>query len=707
MTPASAPSDLLLAPWTGPCGGLPPFGKFTAEDFEPAMTRAMGLCRAEIDAIAANPAAPDFDNTIVALERSGAALTQVRHLFGALTSTMSDATLRAVDTRMAPLLAAFRDETTQNSALFARIAAVAADASAQATLTAEQQRLIDVVYRRFQREGAMLDDAAKARLKAINARLASLFTQFSQNQLADEEQYSLVIDRPTDLAGLPAELCESAAAAAEAAGKPGAWLFANTRSSMEPFLRYCDNRALREQAWRMFTQRGDHAGERDNKPLITQMLRLRAERAALLGVASHAHWVTDNNMAGTPDATLALLNRMWKAASAKAREEIAELQALADSSSHIGGELDAAGNGRGAGQPRIEAWDYRYWAEKLSTLKYRLDENALKPYLQLDRLRDAMFWVAGELYGLSFAPLTEAAVYHPQVSVYAVTGRGGEPVGVFYFDPYARKGKVSGAWMNNYRDQQRLGGAVLPIVSNNSNFVPAPAGAPVLISWGDAITLFHEFGHGLHGLLSAVTYPTLSGTAVKSDFVEFPSQITERWLRTPEVLSRFALHHQTGEPMPAELLAALDASKHFMQGVESCEYLTSALYDMHIHSLIDTADHPADIDPAQFERDLMRQLDCPPQVPMRHRPPHFSHIFAGDEYSAGYYVYLWADALCADAAEAFDEAGSYYDPALVDRLHRHIMSAGNSVAPELAFRRFRGRDVNADALMRSRGFAVV
>jgi peptidyl-dipeptidase Dcp len=466
---------------------------------------------------------------------------------------------------------------------------------------------------------------------------------------------------------------------------------------MEPFLRYCDNRALREQAWRMFTQRGDHPGERDNKPLIVEMLRLRAERASLLGYASHAHWVTDDNMAGTPDAALALLNRLWTAASSKAREEIAELQTLADS---------APGGGA-----TIEPWDYRYWAEKLSTLAYSLDENALKPYLQLDRLRDAMFWVAGQLYGLAFTPLPEAAVYHPQVSAYGVTGRGGEAVGVFYFDPYARKGKVSGAWMNNYRDQQQLSSPVLPIVSNNANFVPAAAGAPVLISWGDAITLFHEFGHGLHGLLSAVRYPSLAGTAVKSDFVEFPSQITERWLRTPEVLSRFALHHLTGEPMPAELLDALDRSKYFMQGVESCEYLVSALYDMTLHSLpgqsSTNGSSPSAIDPAVFELDLMRKLDCPPAIVMRHRPPHFGHIFAGDGYSAGYYVYLWADALCADAAEAFDEAGSYYDPALVDRLHRHIMSVGNSIAPDDAFRRFRGRDVNADALMRSRGFDVV
>jgi peptidyl-dipeptidase Dcp len=696
MTQPTALGDTLLAPWTGPFGGLPAFGKYTVDDFEPAITRAMATCRAEIDAIAANPAAPDFDNTIVALERSGAVLTQVRRVFEALTASLSDSALRAVEVRLAPVLAAFRDETTHNSALFARVAAVAGNQAAGG-LDGQQRRLLEVVYRRFQREGALLDGAAKARLAAINTQLASLYTRFSQNQLADEESFTLVIDDAADLAGLPADLCASAAAAAQAVGRTGVWLFANTRSSMEPFLRYCDNRALREQAWRMFTQRGDHPGERDNKPLIVEMLRLRAERASLLGFASHAHWVTDDNMAGTPDAALALLNRLWTAASSKAREEIAELQTLADS---------APGGGA-----TIEPWDYRYWAEKLSTLAYSLDENALKPYLQLDRLRDAMFWVAGQLYGLAFTPLPEAAVYHPQVSAYGVTGRGGEAVGVFYFDPYARKGKVSGAWMNNYRDQQQLCGTVLPIVSNNANFVPAASGAPVLISWGDAVTLFHEFGHGLHGLLSAVSYPTLAGTAVKSDFVEFPSQITERWLRTPEVLSRFALHHLTGEPMPAELLDALDRSKYFMQGVESCEYLVSALYDMTLHSLpgqsSTNGSSPSAIDPAVFELDLMRKLDCPPAIVMRHRPPHFGHIFAGDGYSAGYYVYLWADALCADAAEAFDEAGSYYHPALVDRLHRHIMSVGNSIAPDDAFRRFRGRDVNADALMRSRGFAVV
>jgi peptidyl-dipeptidase Dcp len=424
------------------------------------------------------------------------------------------------------------------------------------------------------------------------------------------------------------------------------------------------------------------------------MLRLRRERAELLGHPHHAAWTTADNMAGTPEAALTLLERLWHAASARAREEIAELQTLAEHEHRQAGRTGSA--------PAVAAWDWRYYAEKLSAEKYSFDEHALKPYLQLDRLRDAMFWVAHELYGLDFTSLPEAPVFHPDVTAWQVA-RGGQPVGVFYFDPYARKGKLSGAWMSSVRDQHRLdtGAPVLPIVTNNSNFnAAARPGEPVLISWGDATTLFHEFGHGLHGLLSSVTYPTLAGTAVKSDFVEFPSQITERWLRTPEVLGRFARHVATGEPLPATLLAALDQSRHFMQGMASCEYLLSALYDMRLHSLTGTPD----VDPAAFELDLMQALDCPSAVTMRHRPPHFGHIFAGDHYSAGYYVYLWADALVADAIEAFEGAGSFYDRELVDRLHRHILSVGNSTPPDEAFRRFRGRDVNADALLRSRGF---
>jgi peptidyl-dipeptidase Dcp len=586
--------------------------------------------------------------------------------------------------------------TRQDRALYARIAAVAENSAVLDRLDAEQRRLVEVTLQRFQREGAMLGAAEQARLKQINTELAGLYTRFSQNQLADEENDALLMSDPAELAGLPPDLCAAAAAAAEQAGQPGQWRFANTRSTIEPLLRGAASRSLRERAWRLFGSRGDHAGERDNKPLIGQMLKLRRERAELLGHPHHAAWVTANNMAGTSEAALALLTRLWQAASSKAREEIAALQALAE-------REHGASNGAGTAPP-IAPWDYRYYAEKLSALKFNFDEHALKPYLQLDRLRDAMFWVAGELYGITFTPLAEAPVYHPQVTAYRVE-RAGEPVGVFYFDPYARKGKQSGAWMSNLRDQQRLDAdaPVLPIVTNNANFTAAATpGEPVLISWGDATTLFHEFGHGLHGLLSAVSYPTLSGTAVKNDFVEFPSQLTERWLRTPEVLGRFARHVETGEPLPAALLDALDRSRHFMQGMASCEYLLSALYDLRIHSLTGRPD----VDPAAFEHELMQALDCPAAVTMRHRPAHFSHIFAGDSYSAGYYVYLWADALVADAVEAFEAAGSFYDRTLVDKLHQHIMSAGNSIPSDEAFRRMRGRDVNADALLRSRGFAA-
>ncbi|MFM2119886.1 MAG: Peptidyl-dipeptidase dcp, partial [Pseudomonadota bacterium] len=432
-----------------------------------------------------------------------------------------------------------------------------------------------------------------------------------------------------------------------------------------------------------------------------QILRLRQERARLLGHAHHAAWTLADNMAGTPAKAAALLERLWRAAKAKALEEIADLQAVADQQSP-GGEPAAP----------IAPWDYRFYAEQLSVQRYQFDEAALKPYLQLDRLVAGMFWMAGENYGLRFTPLPEAAKAHPDVQVYAVT-RGapddeGEPVGVFYLDLYARPGKRSGAWMNNYRDQHGLDGpgrAQLPIVSNNANFSPpARAGEPVLISWGDATTLFHEFGHGLHGLLSNVTYPSLAGTAVKADFVEFPSQLTEHWLHTPELLGRYARHVQTGEPLPAALLQAIQASRHFMQGMASVEYLLSALYDLRLHSLADASA----VDPMAFEAALLRELDAPMALTLRHRPPHFGHIFSGDYYAAGYYVYLWADALVADAAEAFEAApGGFYDRTLVQRLLQDILAAGNSLPPDEAFRRFRGRDVEPDALLRSRGFAVV
>jgi peptidyl-dipeptidase Dcp len=434
--------------------------------------------------------------------------------------------------------------------------------------------------------------------------------------------------------------------------------------------------------WKMFVSRGDHAGAHDNKPVISEILALRAERAKLLGFTSHAHWITDDNMAKTPDAAMGLMMTVWKAAVARVHEEVADMQKIVDAE-HGGFE--------------IAPWDYRYYAEKVRADKYALDQNLVKEYFQLDKMRDAMFWAAGQLYDLTFTKLDGVAVYHPDVTVYEVT-RGGDRVGLWYFDPYARDGKRSGAWMSEYRTQEMFKGAITPIVSNNANFVKGKPGEPVLISWDDARTLFHEFGHALHGLSSRVKYPTLAGTNTLRDFVEFPSQLNEHWFTTPELLEKFALHYKTGKPIPADLVKKIDNAKHFNSGFNTVEYLAAAIYDMKIHS----AAQP--IDAATFERDTMTEIGMPAEIVMRHRPTQFLHIFSGDEYSACYYSYIWADTLTADAAEAFVEAGSFYAKLIAKNLHDAIMSVGNSVPPEVAFRTFRGRDVDTNALMRDRGF---
>jgi peptidyl-dipeptidase Dcp len=676
--------DPLLAPWTGAHGGFPPYDQVTTAALKPALLQGMDLQRAELAAIAHATDAPTFANTIAALEDAGRPFSRVARLFGVLTSTMNDAPMQALETELAPLLAAFGDEITQNAALFARIKAVY-DGRADAQLTPEQLRLVETLYRAFARQGAALDAPAKARLKEINGRLATLFTTFGHNELADEERFTLALTDEDELAGLPASLRASARQAAEAKGQPG-WLLTNTRSSMEPFLTYSSRRDLRERGWRMWISRGDHAGAHDNKPIISEILTLRAERATLLGFASHAHWIIDDGMARTPDAAMALMLKVWKAAVARVHEEVADMQALAD--------------GEQAGF-QIAPWDYRYYAEKVRKATYALDQDEVKDYLQLDQLREAMFWASGRLYGFTFTPLTGVPVYHPDVTVYEVT-RGEARVGLWYFDPYAREGKRSGAWMDEQRTQENFRGAATPIVSNNANFVKGKPGVPVLISWDDATTMFHEFGHALHGLTSAVHYPSLAGTNTKRDFVEFPSQLNEHWLTTPEVLGTFLRHHQTGAPIPAALVAKIEQAKHFNSGFKTVEYLAAAIYDLKIH----LAPTTPPIDPADFERATMSEIGCPPEIVMRHRPTQFAHIFSGDGYSAGYYAYIWADTLTADAAEAFVEAKSFYDPATAKRLHDAIMSVGNSVAPDQAFRDFRGRDVDTDALMRDRGFPV-
>jgi peptidyl-dipeptidase Dcp len=676
----------LLAEWTGAHGGAPRFDRIQVDAFKAAIMEGMEAQRGEIAAIAGNSAPPTFDNTFAALDDSGRPLKRAAQIFQIYTSTMNDKRTQAIETELAPLLSAFRDEVVQNEALFERLKAAYA-ARADASLSSEQQRLAEVVYTHFVRQGAALGKAEKARLKEINQRLASLFTTFRQNELADEENHALVIDDEADLEGLPQNLRAAAAGAAEAKGQKGKWIFSNTRSSIEPFITYSSRRKLREKGWRMWIMRGDNPGPHDNKPLITEILQLRAERARHLGFASHAHWVLDNNMARTPAAAMALLLKVWPAAVARAREEIADMQAVADS--------------EGAGI-RIEPWDYRYYAQKVRKAKYDLDQIETSQYLQFEKIRAAMFWTAKELYGLDFVKLDDLPVYHPDVGVYEVQ-RDRERVGLCYFDPYARAGKKSGAWMSAYRSQERFSAEITPVVSNNTNFVKARAGEPVLISWDDALTMFHEFGHALHGLNSSVGYPSLAGTSVKRDFVEFPSQLNEHWLPTAEVLNAFALHHETGRPIPADLVAKIDKAKNFNQGFATVEYLAAAIYDMKIHL---AATPERKIDPGAFEQQTMAEIGCPSAIVMRHRPTHFGHIFASDAYSAGYYVYIWADTLTADAFEAFNEAGGPYDKAVAKRYCQTILSVGNSVPPDEAYRRFRGRDVDTDALMRERGFAL-
>lgn len=679
-----AAQNPVLAPWTGVYGGVPAFDRIKTEQFAPAFKAATDQGRAEIAAIVANKAAPTFDNTIAALENSGRSLTRVVNILNIYISTMNVGPMRQVEQDLTPLLAAYQDEVTQNAALFARVKAVY-DKRETSGLTPEQQRLTWVTYNNFARQGAALDKAAKARLGEINQKLATLYTTFSQNELADEEGHSVVLDKEADLDGLPDSVRAGAAQAAIDAKQPGKWVITNTRSSAEPFLVYSNNRALREKVWRMWISRGDNGDVHDNKAVITQIMQLRAEKAKLLGFPTYAHWITADQMAKTPDAAMDLMMKVWSPAVARVHEEVADMQKVADSE---GAKI------------KIEPWDYRYYAEKVRKARYDLDENEVKPYLQLEKLREGMFWAAGQLYGFEFTQIHDAPVYQPDVRVFKVT-RAGQPVGLWYFDPYARPGKQSGAWMNEYRTQERFKGEVLPIVSNNANFVKGKPGEPILVSWDDASTMFHEFGHALHGLNSNVNYPTLAGTNVARDFVEFPSQLNEHWLPTKEVLNQFAVHYQTGKPIPQEIVAKIEKAKTFNQGFKTVEYLSSAIYDMKIH----LAAKGQAIDPDVFEKQTMAEIGMPTEIVMRHRPTQFGHIFSGDGYSSGYYDYIWADTLTADAAEAFQEApGGFYDKAVAKRLHDDIMSVGNTIPADEAFRRFRGRDVTIDALMRDRGF---
>lgn len=673
----------LTEKWTGPFGGVPAFDKVKIADFKPALEAAMAKNLAEIDAITANKAAPTFENTIAALEDAGRTLNDVQTYYNIWGSNMSTAEFQAVEEVMDPALSAHNDKINQNAALFARIEAVY-NSPEKAKLTPEQQRVLWIYYRNFVRQGAKLSPEAKARVGAINTELAGLYTKFSQNLLADENTWIELSD--ADLAGLPEGLKAAAASNAASRKLPGRFIVVNTRSSVDPFLAESPVRAAREKVWRAFVNRGDNGNATDNNAIISKILKLRVERAKLLGYKTHAHWRLEVAMAKTPENAMALMEAVWKPAIAQVAIDVADMQAI----------IDKEGGGF-----KLEPWDYRFYAEKVRKAKYDLDMNEVKPYLQLDKLREGMFWASGHLYGFQFKKLEGIPVYHEDITVYEVT-KAGKHVGLWYFDPYARPGKRSGAWMNAYRTQERFKGEVTTIVSNNSNFIKGKAGEPVLVSWDDATTMFHEFGHAIHGLNANATYPSVSGTAVARDYVEFPSQLNEHWLPTPQVLNQFALHYQTGKPIPQALVDKIEKAGQFGEGFGTTEYLASALIDMKLHLAGDV-----DIDPDAFEREELAKLNMPKEIVMRHRTPQFGHVFSGDGYSAGYYSYLWSDTLTADAAEAFREApGGFYDKTVAKRLYETIMSKGNTVDPADQFRAFRGRDVKIGALMRKRGFPV-
>lgn len=676
-------SGPLAQAWQGPYNGVPPFDKVMIDDFIPAMDDAIAGKRNEINAVAENLEAPTFANTIDALEKCGNKLRRVQAIYNVYTSNMSTPKLDSIKEVIEPRLAAFNDEIIQNAKLFARIDAV--NTQDKSNLTGEQQRVLWRYHTTFVLAGAKLEAKAKTRVAEINQKLATLFTQFQKHQLADESEKFLEISDSSDLAGLPSDVRAAAAAAATEKNKTGKWVIANTRSAVEPFLMYSDNRALREKAWKMFINRGDNGDANDNNSIIPQILKLRAERAKLYGYATHAHWRLADKMAKTPETAMKLLEDMWKPAVARVEQEVADMQALAN---------------KNGDKIKIEPWDYRYYAEKVRIAKYDLDGNLVKQYLQVEKLREGMFYVAGELFNLAFTQVSDVPVFHPDVRVYKVSDKtSGALVGLWYFDPYAREGKRSGAWMTAYREQEKLNGNITTIVSNNCNFIKGEAGKPVLISWEDAETLFHEFGHALHGLCSKVNYPSLSGTNTATDYVEFPSQILERWLSTPEVLKTYALHHQTGEPMPEALLTKIKNASKFNQGFTTVEYLASALIDMKLHLAGD-----ATIDADEFERETLAQLGMPTQIVMRHRTPQFGHIFADDGYSAGYYSYLWSDVHSADAYEAFTEAGGPYDKEVCKRLYDYVFSIGGTMDEAEAYKKFRGKEPNVAALMRARGF---
>ena len=685
-----APQDSdnsLTKVWTGPYNGVPNFDEMTLEDLKPALNQAMAINLIEIENIANQSTSPNFDNTIVALERTGKVLDRVFTYYGIWSSNLSSPEFRNIQQEMAPIMSAFFSKISQNQALFNRVKAVYENLESS-TLRADQQRLVKLTYNGFARNGATLSEKDKKRYTEINQRLAELHTQFGNNVLVDEENYVVFVSE-FQLGGLPSSLIRAAAAAAEELGKPNMYAITNTRSSMAPFLTFSEHRSLRQKVWSNYYSRGDNGDQYDNNKVIAEILNLRHERVGLLGYDSYAQWRLEDRMAKNPENAMALLEAVWPSAIARVSEEVADMQAIADTENT---------------GIKIEPWDYRYYAEKVRKDRYQLDSDEVKQYLQLDKLNQAMFFVASELFNFTFTAVAENSVptFHPDVKVWEVTDKiSGEHVGLWYLDPFARKGKRSGAWATSYRSHTTFEGNKTVLSSNNSNFVKAPAGQPVLISWDDATTFFHEFGHALHSLSSSVEYPSQNGGV--RDYTEFQSQLLERWLMTDEVINNYLVHHQTGEPIPKALVKKIKAAATFNQGFATTEYLASAIMDLKFH----TTD-PSGIDPDIFERKTLAELNMPKQLVMRHRSPHFGHVFSGEGYSSGYYGYMWADVLTSDAAEAFAEApNGFYDQDVAERLVKHLFTPRNAIDPGEAYRAFRGRDADIKPLMRDRGFPII
>ena len=681
MTQSPIDANPLLEPWTGPFEA-PPFERIEPGHFRPAFAAALKEARAEIDAVAANPEPPNFGNTIEALERSGRSLDRVAGVFFNLAGAATNDELQAIEREIAPVLARHRNETYLNEVLFKRVEALKAD-EANLGLSPEQARVLARYHLNFTRAGAGATGDAKARLKAIGERLATLAAEFGQNVLADEKAWLMLLDEE-DLEGLPDFYRASAARIAAERGHPERFAVTLSRSSIEPFLQFSARRDLRESAYRAWAARGESGGATDNREIAAEMVRLRAERARLLGYESYAHYRLADTMAKTPRAALDLLQSVWAPGVSSARKDEEALQAI------------VAGEG---GNFKVAPWDWRYLAEKRRKAEFDFDEGELKPYLQLDRMIEAAFYAASRLFGLSFEERFDLKLYDPDVRAWTVSDRHGAAIALFIGDYFARPSKRSGAWMSNFRGQRKLDGPQLPIVVNVMNFAKGAEGEASLLSLADARTLFHEFGHALHGMLSDVTYPLISGTHVAGDFVEFPSQLYEHWIKEPEMLRRFALHYKTGAPIPEALIGKLLNARRFNQGWATVEYTASALVDLKLH--LDPS--PGDVDVVAFERQELERIGMPDAIGARHRMPHFQHIFSGG-YSAAYYSYLWSEVLDADGFEAFEEAGDIFDPEVARRLKDFVYAAGGSRDYDQAYRLFRGREPSPAALFRKRGF---